>query len=304
MIVCPMTDPLGDDNIREYLTAFADGELDADQILAVLDYIKTNPQSLDLMVEQQRLRLAAMRTVRQSVPPAPRELHDRIRAMAAVRAMTPISPTYAAAASPTSATTSDPRARKSFWPLALAAAVVLCAGMALTYLPQRSRPGQQSTATTREHRNVPVSLVAAVTGVHVDCSRFAARLHPGEFPKELGELPAAVQLDFSRDVPYPDLSAMGYRFIDAGRCSKPLHNTAHLVYESTRKNMTDKVSIFVQPYSGQPALEAGKFYLVSDATSPHPMFAWRTQRAVYYLVADDMQVAEQARTHVASALTP
>ncbi len=298
-----MNDPLGERNLLEYLTAFADGELDADQILAVLNYVKTQPQSLDLMVEQQRLRLAAMRTVRQSVPPAPRELHDRIRAMAAVRAMTP-TPAYATPASSTSRATSDPRARKSFWPLALAAAAVLCVGMALTYLAQLLRPGQQITATTQEHREVPVSLVAAMTGVHVDCSRFAARLQPGAFPKELGELPAAVQQDFSRDVPYPDLSAMGYRFIDAGRCSKPLPNTAHLVYQSTRKNMTDKLSIFVQPYSGQPSLEAGKFYLVSEASCPHPMFAWRTQRAVYYLVADDMQVAEQARTHVASALTP
>ncbi len=304
MIVRPMTDPLGDDNIRAYLTAFADGELDADQILAVLNYVKTQPQSLDLMVEQQRLRLAAMRTVRQSVPPAPRELHDRIRAMAAVRAMTATSPASATTpASSTSRATSDPLARKS-WPLALAAAVVLCVGMASTYLVQLSRSGQQISATTQEHREVPVSLVAAMTGVHVDCSRFAARLQPGAFPKELGELPAAVQQDFSRDVPYPDLSAMGYRFIDAGRCSKPLPNTAHLVYQSTRKNMTDKLSIFVQPYSGQPSLEAGKFYLVSEASCPHPMFAWRTQRAVYYLVADDMQVAEQARTHVASALTP
>ncbi len=291
-----MTHPPGEDNIREHLTAFADGELDAEQILAVLRYIKSNPESLDLIVEQQKLRVAAMRTVRQSTPPVPRGLRDRIASMAAKAAST-------TSVVPGSPTTFAPRARQSFW--LLAAIVIFCVGIAVSYVPWRQGPEKsKTTATTQEQRQVPLTLVGAVTGVHVDCSRFAARLHAAVLPKEMAQLSAAIKQDYDLDASHPNLSKLNYKFVGAGPCRAPLENTAHLLYRSEAADVHDTISIFVQPASDRLPLESGKFYLVSDSTSPHPMFAWRTQRAVYFLVTDDMQIAERARTLVASAITP
>ena len=86
MIVHPMIEPLDKDNVREHLTAFADGELDAVQILAVLEYLRTDPEALNLLTEQQKLRVATMRTVRETAPPVPTALRERITALAAASA--------------------------------------------------------------------------------------------------------------------------------------------------------------------------------------------------------------------------
>ncbi len=287
MIVHPMTEPLGKDNIPEYLTAFADGELNATEILVVLEYIKAEPRALDVLMEQQHLRVAAMRAVLKHTPPVPAALSEHIADLAS-----------AAASQSISKPPPEPRARMAwrFWLTSLAAMLCLVAGIAIGYMAPRPPIGtKENVAVAPEAYDVPPSVVAAVTGVHVDCSRFAARLRPGAFPKELGAISAAVQEDFSRNEPYPDLSPIGYRFIDAGPCRKPLANTAHLVYQSTARNVTDKISIFVQPLAAHPQLEPGKFYLVSDADSPHPMFALRTSRAVYFLVGDEAEITERAR---------
>ncbi len=95
--------------------------------------------------------------------------------------------------------------------------------------------------------DVPASTVAAITGVHVDCSRFAARKHDGRIPKELSELSAALRQDFDRDAAYPDLSSMGYKLIGVWPCREPLENKVHLLYRSTVKDLNDTLSIFVQP---------------------------------------------------------
>ncbi len=94
---------------------------------------------------------------------------------------------------------------------------------------------------------------------------------------------------------------MGYKLIGAGPCRKPLENTVHLLYRSTAKDLNDTLSIFVQPLDAQSKLEPGKFYLVSDSNSAHPMFAWRTERAAYFLVGDEMETIERARDAIAEA---
>ncbi|MDQ3440021.1 MAG: hypothetical protein M3478_06685, partial [Planctomycetota bacterium] len=168
------------------------------------------------------------------------------------------------------------------------------------FLRPRGGPDENVAAAPKAY-DVPPSTVAAVTGVHVDCSRFAAHLHNAEFPKELGARSAAVEQDFSRDTPYPDLSGMGYKLIGAGPCRAPLANTVHLLYRSTVKDLNDTLSVFVQPVDAQPKLEPGKFYLVSDPASAHPAFAWRTAGAVYFLVGDEKETTERARAALAVA---
>lgn len=288
-----MIEPLGKDNLREHLTAFADGELDAAQILAVLEYIRAEPEALDLLTEQQKLRVAAMRTVRATAPPVPPALRERIEALSAAAAVQP-KPT------PKSAAT---RAWASRLPWLLSAAVVLgiLGGITIGYLALRPREPDGETTAAAPRYDVPPSTVAAVTGVHVDCSRFAARRHATTFPEELDGLSSAVKQDFNRDSPYPDLSNLGYKLIGAGPCRAPLADTVHLLYRSTSEDVNDTLSIFVRPADGEPNLDQGKFDLVSDSSAAHPMFAWRTARAVYFLVGDEMATTERARNAIAAA---
>ncbi len=293
MIVHLMSDPLGQENLREYLTAFADGELDATQILAVLEHIRAQPETLDLITEQQKLRVAAMRTIRQTAPRVPDTLRARIAELAST-----------ASVEPTPKPSAVPRVSATwrFWFPLLAATGCLVLGISIGYLTMRARGGtSERVAELPKADDVPLSTVAAVTGVHVDCSRFAAHLHDGRIPKELGELSAAIQLDFSEDRRYPDLSAMGYKLVGAGPCRNPVENTVHLLYRSAVKDLNDTLSLFVQAADAQPGLEIGKSYLLSDPASAHPMFAWRTPRAVYFLVGDEMETAERARGALAVA---
>jgi hypothetical protein len=51
--------------------------------------------------------------------------------------------------------------------------------------------------------------------------------------------------------------------------------------------------VFVQAWHDQYPLKPGRLYTVSVATSPFPMLAWRTDRVVYFLLADD-DATEQA----------
>jgi len=288
MIVHAMTDPLDQDNIREYLTAFADGELDATQILAVLDYIRAQPETLDLIMQQQKLRVAALRTIRATAPPVPAALCERIAALAAAESIEP---------EPARAAVAATRWTRPPWLASVAALLFLVIGLGIGFavLGPWGGASEKNVAAAPQPYDVPPTTVAAVTAVHVDCSRFAAHRHDGRIRKDLGELSAAIKQDFSGEAPYPDLSAMGYKLVGAGPCRKPLEGTVHLLYRSTVKDVNDTLSIFVQSIDAQTKLEPGRFYLVSDPASAHPMFAWRTARAAYFLVGDEMETTERAR---------
>lgn len=74
---------LREDNIGQYLSAFADGELDAQGMLLVLDHLAAHPESIGLIREQQLLRLAAQRTFRGETPAAPDALQNTVAQLAA-----------------------------------------------------------------------------------------------------------------------------------------------------------------------------------------------------------------------------
>ena len=251
---------LNESNIHEYLTAFADGELDAAQILAVLNYLATHPEALEMMRGQQQLRLEADRVVRDNTPPVPNELRQRIQSMAE-KTDTLVEKAPIPSATPVSSNTS-PRRRKHVWFMVA----------------------------------IPPTLITSVTKIHVDCSRFEPQLHAGPFPTAppYDTLAKEVKEEFHSQVPYPDLSSIGYSLIGAGPCRKPLENTVHLLYGSTKPTVRDTLSIFVQPYTAQVQVEPGHMILVSGDV-PHPMFVWRSDRAVYFLVTDDLETADKAR---------
>ena len=281
-----MSEALNESNIQAHLTAFADGELDAAQILEVLHHLSAHPEALEMLRIQQQLRLSAFRSIRKVTPPVPDDLKRRIDAIVA----------NDASDRDESKRIIAQKAGFGWVWRGIAAAVLLGIGIYTgNLLPWHKAP--TSVSNPELASGIPSTLIAAVTRVHVDCSRFAPQLHSGPFPTTapLGALATDVEKEFHTQVPYPDLSSIGYSFVGAGPCRKPLENTVHLLYRSVKPTLRDTLSVFVQPYKGQVTIQPDRMILVGGADSAHPSFVWRTQNAVYFLVTDDLQIANQAR---------
>ncbi len=277
-----MPGPLGEHNIRAYLMAFADGELNAADNLMVLDYLANNPEAMDLMRGHQQLRMAAGRTAQTLTPAMPDALRRRVEELAA-----------------TVPQVTAPTARRSWWarfrrPFMAVAAVFLVTGVMLgrwSLAPDVAAPSPPG----REGRlPVPVSYVAVLSRDHAACSRLDAAVHAAAAPAELGKLADAVNRDLGGSNPYPDFSGIGYRYIGAGPCDPPSSETLHLLYYSTAPGRRSAISVFVESNSDEFRLEPGKLYVLSDERSPFPLFAWRTADVVYFLLADDLRIAEAA----------
>ena len=74
---------LPEENVADYLTAFADGELDAEGMLLVLDHLTDHPESIRLIRDHQMLRIVARRMVVDETPPASRALQERVSQLVA-----------------------------------------------------------------------------------------------------------------------------------------------------------------------------------------------------------------------------
>lgn len=276
---------IGEDNIREYLTAFADGELDAGQILSVLDYLAEHPEGLQLMRTQQRLRIAAERAIRASTPPLPEQLRRRLEALVP---------------QPTSETT-RPWYRRIGWGLPLAAAAFLLTGLIAGRTLLAPNPDARRHEFVEADAPIPATTVAHATRIHADCSRLQRGLHTAGYPRELAGLADSVAKDLGESSPYPNLSKIGYAYVGAGPCEAPLADTVHLLYQSTKPGHKRTVSVFAQPFKDQFRLNPGKLYDVAGPRSPFPLYAWRTEHVVYFLIADNESAIREARQAIAMA---
>ncbi len=292
-----MAEPIDETNAGKYLTAFADGELDIEQSMAVFQYMCANPESALRVFGQQQLRRTLARVARNQTPPPSDALRKSIDQLAASTSLPDSDPLLPADRA------SLMHGRRK---LIAAAAGFLIVGLALGYFltPLRdgrvaTGPNPPTTPTTATSLNpappVPVTLVEAITRIHVDCSRALDRLHSAkEYPGPLADLSASVKRDLGRSRPYPDLSSMGYRFVGTGPCDKPIEGTAHLLYRADATRAQETVSLFVQPNKGQFSIEPGKIYAAATPDSVHPMLVWRTQEAVYFLVGDAAETVQAA----------
>ena len=271
-----------DEEMGKYLTAFADGELAAAESLAVLEYLAKNPQAMPRVVGQQRLHLAAARSVKASTPQVPDALRQRVAAAAASEAPSRPSP--------------GPRHRLALplkWLVPIGAAACVTAGVFVG----RVTSSRLVTHTT----SLPAPMALEVTRVHVDCSRYADHFHQPAFPREAAEMPAVLLKHLGTAAPYPDLSAIGYTFAGAGPCEFPGGKTVHLLYRPSDADLADTVSVFLQPDVGQAGVEPDKVYVASAPDAPHPVLMWRTGGLVYHLVADDAATADAALAAIPTA---
>ncbi len=91
------------------------------------------------------------------------------------------------------------------------------------------------------------------------------------------------------------------RWSTPGPCGDPLPDTIHLLYKSNRPGTFAALSIFVQSYHNQYPLSLDQIYTASDARDPFPMLVWRTEKVVYFLLADDEQTEHRAASAIAAA---
>ena len=297
-----MTEPIDPTNADRYLTAFADGELDADHGRAVLHYLATHPEAASRVEGELKFRQAVGR-VMMRMPAPSAALRDAIgrtelpsgpEASTATASVAPARPTITFR--PAAAPAIDERrlARRLFLrrtlPLAAAASIAF---LAIGVLLGRKglRPTTDTTVATA--LPVPATYIAEATRTHVDCSRFPS-LHTGSWPEALGDLGPALLKYLGRPVPYPDLSGIGYEYIGAGPCARPLENAAHLLYRSTDPKDVETVSLFVQKYDGHSLIQPGKVYRIAGRDAAHPMIVWRHADMVFYLISDAEEPLENA----------
>lgn len=254
-----------DNNLIELLTAFADGELDAAQTLAMWTYLAEHPDrhaALRWLQEQQQLTLAARQISERA---APSDLRERITAS--------VRPTLES---------KRPRARKSAWGrrigYPLAAAAGLAIGITATVFMARSAPPAEV---------LPARLIAAVGRVHAHCSRLPEALHDATLEATDATIATAMKTSLGSGSATPDLLPAGFRFVGADHCLGTRAQTVHLLYRSTDASQA-AVSVFVQADAGKfSGLDSGRVYRVSSPTSPFPTLTWKSGSIIYVLVADD-----------------
>lgn len=281
-----MSKPMDSKEVRRYVEAFADGELDVEQNLRVLEHMAMNPTATRRVLHQQQLRQAVDRVVRSETPATPDDLREQIVALAAE------TPAASIASRPVKQSRMAVLARIGAWsPVALAAALlVVTLVVQAEFFKPKSIDGMQF---------IPTAKVAEFAKRHVTCSRQLIELHEAvNFPERIEEVPHAVA-EYLGTQPYPvlDLSKLGYEFDGVGKCTVPGDRSVHLVYRSAQKTgRLDTVSLWIQPDAGQlnHLAENILFRPADNSNFAHPLVYWHANGMIYYVVGDDPTVVEQA----------
>ena len=307
-----MPAPHDDNDLRKYIEAFADGELDVETNLRVLERMAMNPQATQRVMHQQELRRLVDRAMREQTPAVPADLRAKIEAMSQ----------QAAVESASAPSRSSDGSRLSFatllrrWAPALAASILLAVAIFLwssnrsnNVTPEPSDPPRQAfhdgtfDAPIFRTDLVESSRAGRMGNRHENCAaKIEALVGTDKLSKNVSEIPAkiAAYLGPQISVPIPDLSGLGYEFRGAGTCSLPGGKAVHLVYKPIDgTNRTDSMSLWIRgDEAGQVQIEEGRLYTPTDSDSPHPIMVWRRGSAVYYLVGN----TNSRLTDAASAL--
>jgi anti-sigma factor RsiW len=287
----PTSDP------RKFLAAFADGELDVTQNLAVLEHMALHPDATRRVMHQQQLRQAVAQTLTATVRPAPDALRERIAQLATSAARSP----------------SDVPTRPSLFarllralPLAIAAVVLLGVGVLIGSMVDSDRGGAATShvvvaVAPRDHGPLPGTLVSRIARTHVNCARFGANHSAPPFPRELASLPEPVRQHLGQPAALPDLSALGFAFAGAEPCAIDDGKSVHLLY-IRNADRRDTLSLFVQVNNGQLGIEPGKAYAL-DNDAAHPMVVWTSDGLVYYLMGDARKPVNEAAKAVGAPVS-
>lgn len=287
---------------KKYLAAFADGELDVDQNLRLLEHMKMDPNATARVAHQQQLREAVCRCMSSDCPATPDTLKQSLTQMLE---------------EPT-ATDKDIIARIrpyqfAAWTSSIAAVIAICLSLFLFYnqaqintpldLDHAVAMNNQPASDSPSYIDFPAASILPVSEInrfsnrHTSCSQEISRLQSFAInPTNIEQMPKVVN-DHLGKQSYPclDLSPMGYEFARAGPCHLPSQKAAHLIYQAKNKTGTnDTISLWIAPDEGQFNFKKDKVFRVRGQESDHPVIIWRHNNLVYYIIGDSYPAVQKA----------
>jgi hypothetical protein len=286
-----MTTDSSNPDPQQQLAAFADGELDGEQNLAVLQRLGEDPATAEHVAGHQKLRQAVAGVMDDPALKAPAELRDRISQLAQT---VPAHDHNGQHADTGSDTGPSVLAFIGRWIPAAVAAVLLIGALVALNMVNNSGSGQLIGSSNI----LNASMVDQFGSRHFKCSRGIAPMYgTDQFPQDLTQLPGALSEYFGQPVE-PDalnLSALGFQFDVAGLCILPGKGSVHIVYESQAPTgQTDTLSLWLRPYEADLDIEPDKLYASQATQETYPMIVWRHGDMVYYLVGDDYDTVQRA----------
>ena len=289
-----MPKPMDDKEVRKYLEAFADGELDVEQNLRVLEHMAMNPQATRRAMHQQQLRQAVERVMKEDSPPPPADLRAKIEAIAA------------RADEDEAATLKQMQQAKKDrgvlavlrrWTPAIAAAVILVVTASLWF-----QMGSRAQASDLPVHLVDAKIAGKLDRRHSACSETLDSLYKAdEFGKEIDVLPEKVKafLQMNDGVPVLDLSSLGYEYAGAGRCGATGGTSVQVVYRAKDK---PPLSLWIRADTeNEVKSEQGKRSSATPEGVPHPILIWLRDNVVFYLTGMPEQELRKPAWELATA---
>lgn len=288
-------------NARQFLYAFADGELSVKDNCDLLDHLKMCPECTRIVSDQQALRGEVKGMLDAARAPA----HLRERILQAVET----EDESAAPAQPTASYDSHPAFnwRRLFVPLAAAASIALVVYVSWSsFRPLQAAPAVSANLVTRGG-----SAASRVVTVHLACCEKAERHHCKDLPRECDRVAAAMTDHFQGMVRAlaPDLSQSGYRIESANYCGvRPRHPGAHVIYVAETGNR--RLSFFSTPRwscldrcAGQRASSDSdcRSFCVEFERERYAVVAWHDNQTTYVCcgetsIEDLTRIVEPVRT--------
>jgi len=285
-----MSKKMDEKEARKYLAAFADGELDIEQNLELLEYMKMDSNATARVTHQQQLREAVDRTVRSNTPAMPAELRQSIEKLVAADEAGEPSP-VAGRIVPVWLSNS----------LSVAAVVAFAA---MVMFMSATRTTVLTPSDANAYSLITDTRASQFFSRHTGCTEVIERLHQYvDAPEELTAVPSFISQQLGSGV-YDslDLSNAGYEFVAAGDCRVPCKKAAHLVYRAKPETgRNDSISLWIAPDKGNLNIMEDAMYRARGPEFPHQIIVWRHAGSIYYLVGDFYPAVEKAYVTLASA---
>lgn len=262
---------------KRFLGAFADGELETETNLAVLEHVNMCPPCATRVADVQSLKTSLQRVETQQRVPA--GLEERIRA--SIRASASGSSVAVSAATPVATVTPITTAGnrwiyRLFAPASVAAAIIVAA--LLWGWPAGDPPPDPGTVTAP---GASFRLVSDVRQQHVDCTRLGSKHHRESLGRSLPSIQADLSRELSLDVAAVDLSRFGYRFHSADACGVMGRRGAHVIYQPQEGGPL--LSLFsMEHVAGLESAHDDDGYAV-DVGDGHTCIAWHAGETTYVL---------------------
>lgn len=292
---------------KKYLAAFADGELDVDQNLRLLEHMKMDPNATARVAHQQQLRDCVCRCMSADCPPMPDMLKQSVMQMLE---------------EPSVDESSDVIARIRPYQITayvsgIAAAIAICLSLLMYFNQPRVTPGFSVSEVAVENHIpgfndytatsiIPATQVERFSKRHTTCAQQISLLHHfANNPESVEEMPKIVsELLGKQSYPCLDLSNIGYKFAGAGPCRIPSDKSAHLLYQTTNdQGQKETISLWVAPDDGTLDLVPDKAFRIRGPESDHPIIVWRHNNLVYYIVGDTYTSMQRAYVALNGTLT-